>query len=191
MVWGPSITYNSLSCKTKGWFALFNIFINFPSLIIFSVKNFIQICHCTSVICSVIIKSIWIIQLSHSLPLVKVVPTNWKLFSRLCVLLETLHLMKWRLSLSASLRLSTSCGLFVSPGYHRLKMTSTTNSLLMDGPDGPSGTSLRESRASWQIKISSNWFPAESWKSETYISLVSSDTQTLFLLLCTAKENTY
>lgn len=35
--------------------------------------------------------------------------------------------------------------------------------LLMDCPDGSFGTSLREPRASCQIKISSNWFPAESW----------------------------
>lgn len=77
-----------------------------------------------------------------------------------------------------SLRLSTSCGLFVSPAHHRLTTTTTTNTLLMDCPDGSFGTSLREPRASWQIKISSNWFPAGSWKSETYILLVSSDTQT-------------
>lgn len=41
------------------------------------------------------------------------------------------HFLKWRLSLPASLRLSTSCGLFVSPALHRLTVTTSTNT-----PDG-------------------------------------------------------
>lgn len=140
-------------------------------------------------ICSVSIKSIWITQLPNFLLFVKAVPTNLQLLCKQYVPLEALHFKRQRLSLSASPRLSTNWGLFVSPAHHRLTSTTTTNTLPMNRPDGSFGTSLREPRASWQIKICSNWFPAESWKSETYISLVSSDTQTTFVLECTAKEN--
>lgn len=126
------------------------------------------------------------------LPIIsQTVPTNWQHFSSLSVLPEALHLMKWRLSLPAYQRLSTNCRLFVSPLHLRLTMTTTSNTLLMDCPHESFRTSLREPRASWQIKISSNWFPAESWKSETYISLVSSTTQTMFLPVCAAKVNTH
>lgn len=63
--------------------------------------------------------------------------------------------------------------------------------IMWDCPDGSFGTSSREPRARCWIKISRNWFPTESWKSETYISLVSPDAQLQILLLSTAKENTH
>lgn len=37
------------------------------------------------------------------------------------------HLLKWRSSFFAPLRLSTSCGLFAPPALHRLTMTTTTD----------------------------------------------------------------
>lgn len=75
------LPYNPQLIKPQNkWLELFNIFINFSPLIIFSIKSFIKTCHWNSAICSIFIKSTWNIQLSHSLLSVKVVTTNWHLF---------------------------------------------------------------------------------------------------------------
>lgn len=55
--------------------------------------------------------------------------------------------MKWRLSLSPSLRLCTSCGLFVSPvqtdNHHKHSSDGLSWWIIWDCPDGSFGTSLR------------------------------------------------
>lgn len=51
-----SLQYNLQLIKPQNkWLQLFNIFINFPPLITFSIKSFIKTCHCNLATCSIFI----------------------------------------------------------------------------------------------------------------------------------------